>query len=99
MITVGMVMNSFLDGQSVLITKGTIVHHEKSLRRMRDLIVDIILIAIIIIDHIAKNLRHVVVLVAVMKDIQGIELEVFLDELLVHKQYYPYSFKYISKFE
>ena len=67
---------------------------------MRDLIVDIILIAIIIIiDHIAKNLRHVVVLVAVMKDIQGIELEVFLDELLVHKQYYPYSFKYISKFE
>ena len=66
---------------------------------MKDLIVDIIPIAIII-DHIAKNLRHVViVLVAVMKDIQGIELEVFLDELLVHKQYYPYSLKYISKFE
>ena len=93
-------MSSFLDGQSVLITKETIVHHEKSLRRRKDLIADIILIDIIIIDHIAKNLhRVIVVLLVVMKDTQGIGLEVFLTELLVHKQYNPYSFKYISKFE
>ena len=73
----------------MLITKGTIVHREKTLKRRRDLIVNITRIAIII-DPIAMILHHIVVdLVTVMKDTQGIGLEVFLVDLFVNKHSIP----------